>query len=121
MCDGLALVDRSTHTAGVLLEVGRYRAGIKSVGIDPVVRPPPRGGAQELSQCVILSSRFVVAGVASSTKCTARRGQIVDSEHMFDDLLDVALEAELCSQATHVSAGECLLVLLIGEFDRRRG
>jgi hypothetical protein len=40
---------------------------------------------------------------------------------MFDDLLDVALEAELCSQATHVSAGECLLVLLIGEFDRRRG
>ncbi len=30
-----------------------------------------------------------------------------------------ALEAELCLQAAHVSAGECRLVLLIGEFDRR--
>jgi Domain of unknown function (DUF222) len=40
-------------------------------------------------------------------------------EHMFDELMDTALEAELCSQAAHVSAGECRLVLLIGEFDRR--
>jgi phosphoglycolate phosphatase-like HAD superfamily hydrolase len=38
---------------------------------------------------------------------------------MFDDLVDVALEAELCSQAAHVTAGECRLVLLVGEFDRR--
>lgn len=39
---------------------------------------------------------------------------------MFDELMDTALEAELCSQAANVSAGECRLVLLIGEFDRRQ-
>jgi hypothetical protein len=39
---------------------------------------------------------------------------------MYDDLKDAALEAELCSQAANVTAGECRLVLLIGEFDRRR-
>jgi hypothetical protein len=38
---------------------------------------------------------------------------------MFDDLLDDTLESELCTQAAEVSAGECRLVLLIGEFDRR--
>jgi hypothetical protein len=38
---------------------------------------------------------------------------------MFDDLKDDTLESELCSQAAEVSAGECRLVLLIGEFDRR--
>jgi hypothetical protein len=38
---------------------------------------------------------------------------------MFDDMVDGVLESELCSQAAHVSAGECRLVLLIGEFDRR--
>ena len=38
---------------------------------------------------------------------------------MFDDLKNDTLESELCSQAAEVSAGECRLVLLIGEFDRR--
>jgi len=38
---------------------------------------------------------------------------------MFDDLQNEELESELCSQAAHVTAGECHLVLLIGEFDRR--
>jgi hypothetical protein len=38
---------------------------------------------------------------------------------MFDDLKDDTLESELCTQAAEVSAGECRLVLLIGEFDRR--
>lgn len=38
---------------------------------------------------------------------------------MFDDLEDAALENELCCEAGLVTAGECRLVLLIGEFDRR--
>ncbi len=38
---------------------------------------------------------------------------------MFDDLKNDTLESELCSQAAEVSAGECRLVLLIGEFVRR--
>jgi hypothetical protein len=38
---------------------------------------------------------------------------------MFDDLQDAALESELCCEAGLVTAGECRLVLLIGEFDRR--
>ncbi len=39
---------------------------------------------------------------------------------MFDDLQDTVLEGELCSQAARVTAGECRLVLLVGEFDRRQ-
>jgi hypothetical protein len=38
---------------------------------------------------------------------------------MFDDVTDEALESELCTKAAQVSAGECQLVLLIGEIDRR--
>ncbi len=43
---------------------------------------------------------------------------------MFDttqipELDDQTIESELCSQAAHVAAGECRLLLLVGEFDRR--
>ncbi|HXY43589.1 MAG TPA: DUF222 domain-containing protein [Acidimicrobiales bacterium] len=38
---------------------------------------------------------------------------------MFEELTTPTLRSELCSQAAHVSAGECRLVLLVGEFDRR--
>lgn len=40
---------------------------------------------------------------------------------MFDEMKDDELESELCAQAAHVNVGECHLVLLIGEFDRREG
>jgi hypothetical protein len=38
---------------------------------------------------------------------------------MFDDLSDQALESELCSQASQLAAGECHLLLMMGELERR--
>ncbi len=38
---------------------------------------------------------------------------------MFDDLSDEVLESELCSQAANLSAGECHLLLVMGELERR--
>ncbi len=38
---------------------------------------------------------------------------------MFDEMDDGTLESELCSQAANLSAGECHLLLVMGELDRR--
>jgi hypothetical protein len=40
-------------------------------------------------------------------------------EHMFVDLTDEALELELCTEAAQLSAGECHLLSLLAELNRR--